>query len=490
MQPDEPLYVLSIDIGTSGVRSSVFDSLGNEIEELRVIRLSEDREDPSEFDPELLLQLVIECIDEVAVGCDLKEINPSFAGISCFWHSLLGVAGDGRPLTPLYTWADTRAANAAVSLRTRLDEVEIHIRTGCHFHSSYWPAKLIRLRESDPAVCERTFKWLSFGDLLHSRLTGDLVTSVSMASGTGLFDQRRCVWDDELARECGISAEDLPEIASEGDSGRLRPEYDRRWPSLSDSWWLPAIGDGAANNLGADCVDADRAVLMVGTSAAFRVLYEGEVPDEIPEGLFCYRLDRGRVVLGGALSDGGSLYRWLTETLAHKISDALLEDRYRDRSPGYHGLTFLPFVFGERSTGYHAEAKGAVIGITRGTDAADIAIAAMEGIAYRLSGILSRIEKVTKPKEIVGSGGAIEASGFLAQLIADVLGRDLLKTDTELASLRGAALYAFEMAGISKPNSSAGDSRILAKCDRDRHGGYSDAKRNHKRFYQKSFPDS
>lgn len=364
----------------------------------------------------------------------------------------------------------------------------MHRRTGCHFHSSFWPAKLVQLSEKEPEVFEKTRKWISFADLLHSRLTGELATSVSIASGTGLFDQRRCIWDEGLALECGVSLGVLPAIAADGASGRLIPEFRNRWPLFSETNWLPAIGDGAANNLGANCVGIERAALMIGTSAALRCVFEGDVPESIPEGLFCYRLDRNRIVLGGALSDGGSLYRWLTETLGLDVDETSIEQRYRERPPGYHGLTFLPFVFGERSTGYHTDAKGSVIGITRGTDAEDIVLAAMEGIAFRLSEILTRMERVTKPKEIVVSGGAIETSAYLAQLVADVLGRDVLQTETGLASLRGAALFAIEASGSDAPASGETElSPVPILHDPARHKAYLAELRKHRRFYERYY---
>ncbi|MCO6510303.1 MAG: gluconokinase [Aridibacter famidurans] len=487
MPPDESPYFLSIDIGTSGVRSSLFDSSGNELEGPRSVRRSPDPDDPSEFDPETFLQLVIECLDDVHAGCDEGGINPVFAGVSCFWHGLLGVDAAGDPVTPISTWADTRASYAADYLRTRLDENAIQEATGCHFHSSFWPAKLVRLRETEPETFERARKWISFADFLQLRLNGELVTSVSMASGTGLFDQRRCTWDEGLALECGVSIGKLPELAPDGASGRLIPEFRNRWPRFSETRWFPAIGDGAANNLGANCVGNERAALMIGTSAALRCVFEGDVPESIPEGLFCYRLDRRRIVLGGALSDGGSLHRWLTDTLGLDVDDASLEQRYLERPPGYHGLAFLPFVFGERGTGYHSDARGTVIGITRGTDAEDIVLAAMEGIAFRLAEILTRMERVTKPKEIVVSGGAIENSAYLAQLVADVLGRDVLRTETGLASLRGAALFASEQAGFGPPTARSGEQGESVQFDPDRHRTYLAAFERHSRFYARMF---
>ena len=121
---------------------------------------------------------------------------------------------------------------------------------------------------------------------------------MSIASSTGLLDIGSCTWDAELLELVGVDERRLPRIGDE-PHGR----------------WYPALFDGACSNLGAGCTGRGRAALMVGTSAALRILYETEAPSPKP-GLFLYRLDERRVVEGGALSDGGNLNDWLERTLA------------------------------------------------------------------------------------------------------------------------------------------------------------------------------
>ena len=94
----------------------------------------------------------------------------------------------------------------------------------------------------------------------------------------------------------------------------MRDEFAQRWPELDGIPWFPALGDGACNNVGSGCVSRDRFALMVGTSGAMRAVIE-ESDVEIPAGLWCYRVDRKRFVLGGALSNGGSVYAWMRSTL-------------------------------------------------------------------------------------------------------------------------------------------------------------------------------
>ena len=148
--------------------------------------------------------------------------------------------------------------------------------------------------------------WLSLSDLIALRLFGEAATGVSMASATGIFDIRTCGWDTELLRFLKIKPANLPEIVSDdAQTLQLNSKFVKRWPRLKSSLWLSAIGDGAANNIGAGCVTKTKAALMIGTSGAMRVAYKGSPPDKIPNGLWCYRIDRRHVIIGGALSDGG-----------------------------------------------------------------------------------------------------------------------------------------------------------------------------------------
>src|SRR4030095_355032 len=150
--------------------------------------------------------------------------------------------------TQVLGWATTRAGDAARDLRARFDEDLLHTRTGCRLHPSYWPAKLLWLKEERPAAYQATTRWLSFADYLLLRLFGETSTSVSMASGSGLMDQRTCQWDEELVEALALSVDHLPVIAKQKKTfAGLRPEFAIRWPQLNRASMFPAIADGAAN---------------------------------------------------------------------------------------------------------------------------------------------------------------------------------------------------------------------------------------------------
>jgi gluconokinase len=447
----KPAVVLGIDIGTSGVRAALFDEHGLEIPGASAQK-SRDLSTESgfaEMDADVAVELVIETIDELFATPASGETQIELISVSCFWHSLVGIDSSRETTTPILTWADTRSVSVTKELRARFDEQAVHSRTGCRFHPSYWPSKLLWLREEQASAFKKTRCWLGFGEYLALRLFGETGMSVSMASATGLFNQHTREWDREFLRELDISVDALPELApSNKTSKSLLEKYALRWPQLGKAHLCPAIGDGAANNIGAGCHTFERAALMVGTSGALRTLYEGEPPDKLPGALWCYRADRTRVVVGGALSDGGGLYHWLIESLAVGETDQeLLQNALAKMEPDDHGLTVLPFWTGERSTGWTPDARGAILGLTVQTQPQQILRASMEAVAYRFALTFQALRTIAPVSSIIAAGNALRSSPLWSQIIADVLNHPVMFSEMAEASMRGAALLALEAAG-------------------------------------------
>ena len=329
---------------------------------------------------------------------------------SCFAHSLVAVDREWNPLTPILGWRDTRSAAAAERLARQLDSAEVHARTGAFLHPSFWPAKLAWLAEDEPEIFRRAAWFVSFADYLR----GAPETSLSMASTSGLLDLTTHEWDEELLAAIGVDRKRLPQVAD-----------------------VPLWSDAACSNAGAGCTTSERAALMVGTSGALRVLYESERPQPKP-GLFLYLADERRVVEGGALSDGGNLYEWLARTLAD-ASGSLAE-----RDPRDHGLVFLPFLGGERSTGWNPDARGTIHGLTFATTPLDMRQAAYEGVAFRFAAIADLLPDV---REVVATGAGLLQDRDWIQIMADALARPVPVSGVAEASLRGAAVLALERAG-------------------------------------------
>jgi gluconokinase len=278
--------ILTIDVGSSSVRASLYDRMGRYVNDTEV-RLSygfkTTSDDGAEVEADRLVDLAARAVDGTLSLAEDKADRIAGVATSTFWHSVLGVDREGRPTTPILTWADRRAADAAADLRGRLDEAAVHSRTGCVLHTSYLPAKLLWLSRSSPEAYSRTEHWISPGEYLYHVLFGQIWVGTSMASATGLFDQNKKGWDAEVLEALPIEESQLSPISDE-PARRLREEWAKRWPTLRDVPWFPAAGDGACSNVGCGCVARDRLALMVGTSGAMRVLWRADSV-EIPPGL-------------------------------------------------------------------------------------------------------------------------------------------------------------------------------------------------------------
>ncbi|HKS27941.1 MAG TPA: gluconokinase [Pyrinomonadaceae bacterium] len=491
---DGPL-VLALDVGTSSVRAALYT------EEAREVSGTQARtptgvyttiEGGAELRADEALEQVARTVDAALsrIGERRASLIETVA-VSCFWHSLVGVDDEGRAITPVMGWADTRAAVEAEALRRSFDEQSLHDRTGARLHPSYWPAKLLWIKRTRPETFRAVRRWLSFSDFLWLKLFGKAETSVSMASGTGLFALRSCEWDEALCRELGIFSVQLPEVAETDRAFRLLAgEYAKRWPALKAARWFPAVADGAANNIGAGCTSTERIALMIGTSGAMRLVYEGKPPQEIPESLWCYRVDRRRVVLGGALSDGGGLWAWMNEALRVDANEQEVEEALAAMEPDSHGLTVLPFWAGERSTGWNGFARGAVLGLSMHTRPLEIMRAGMEAVAYRFASLREALAEFAPRAALVATGGAIHASNLWAQIISDAMGRPIEITGAEESSSRGAVLLALEASDKIK---SIGEERApverVVEPDAARREIYMRARLRHEQLYKRLVAD-
>ncbi len=448
-------YVLALDIGTSSTRALLFDAAGNAVPDIisqRKYKLTTSSEGEVSVDADMLVDVVAQTITEVLQSAGTMVEHIAAVAMDTFWHSLLGLDDSGRPVTPVITWEDTRAYETARELRKELDEKAVHERTGVRFHASYWPAKLRWLSQKQPDVFARAAQWISFGEYLHRKFLGHAVCSLSMASATGLLTSRTRQWDHELMQVLGLHAEQLPPIGDVGDSVKgLTAEYASKWPALHEIPWFAAIGDGASACVGTNCTNTANWSLTMGTSSAIRVVIDPGHLVDVPPGLWLYFIDGKRAVIGGALSEGGNLLNWLCDMLKlPELKDA--NALAASIEPDAHGLTILPFISGERSLGWHAEARMTIAGLSLHTSPAEMLRAGQEAIAYQLGAVheqlLAALQMDNADHKLMASGGALLHSKTLQQIIADTLDAPIYSSDQQEASARGVALLALETLGI------------------------------------------
>ncbi|GMA15156.1 gluconate kinase [Deinococcus metallilatus] len=438
-----PPVMLSLDLGSSGLKGSAFDTLGRSLAGLEAHSPVELRYAPggvAEVDLPALIRGIEDILDRLHQRLGQRPVLG--VALTSFVSSLVVLDAADRPIGPVLSYADTRSAGEVAAVARMVDPEQV----GCPAFSAYWPAQIRWWRAAHPDL--HAARYGSVPDYLLLRWTGAWLTSYSLASWTGMLNRFSLTWDAGALAAAEVTADQLPELADYDTSLTLRPEFQARWPKLAGVPFYLGIADGATATVGSGAILPGRFALTVGSTSAVRMAVTGP-PPAIPPGLWSYRITRAMHLLGGALTEGGNLYGWLTSTL--QLGGKGLEEELLGIVPDSHGLTFIPSLGGTRSPDYDPHARGTVHGLSYATTPAQIARAGMEGVACRLADLAWRLP-LPEDAVFIASGKALLASRPWQQMLADALGRPLLLEDRPTgASARGAALLALEAQGHPLP---------------------------------------
>jgi gluconokinase len=440
--------ILAVDVGSSSVRAMLFDREGNALDNVFAqVRYSPQTtpDGGSTIDSEILCQNVFDSITTALRQAGDHASRIAVVAMDTLVSSLLGVGIDGQPTTPIYTWADTRGGELGEQWTAQLANQGLSPEqytqiTGCRIHTSYWPLRLLWLEAHSAEAFQRTAYWMSLGEYIFYRLTGARQVSASTASWSGLLNRHTLDWDVKTLAALPIRREQLSTISAQPHTTN-GDEWARRWPALRQALWTPPVADGAASNIGAGCTVPDRVALSVGTSGAVRVVVHG-TPDDVPNGLFAYRVDSPRSLIGGALSNAGNFYAWLQSILKIVDSDRL-NQAVAAMEPDSHSLTILPFLAGERAPGWNPAAQAVIMGMTLDTTPEHLVRAGLEAIAYRFAQVADRLKPLL-PQDViyVASGNAILSSPTWMQIMADVLNTTVYATTETETTIRGTVYLA------------------------------------------------
>ncbi|MFV0337368.1 MAG: FGGY family carbohydrate kinase [Chthoniobacterales bacterium] len=441
--------ILTFDIGTSSLRTALYETTGNRIPNTlsqKSYPLVTDSEGRAEIAPTLLLKTAQTCLAEtLAVYRKIPTSKRSpiqAVGTSCFWHSLLGLDATAKPLTPIYTWADSRCEKDAEQLRKNENEKHYHHHSGAMLRTSFWPAKLFWLRRTERQLFKKVQTWLSPADFLYTHFCADWHTSYSMASGTGLLDRSQKNWSKIWLKKCALSQAQLGPISDSPLTSSVATL--RKFPELKETLWYPAIGDGAANNLGCKAIGGKTAAINFGTSAAIRIIRKSDSPKapRVPFGLFCYLVDRNHWLIGGAISNAGNVRAWAVKTL-RLPDEKILEKELKKRAEQPTYLYARPYLITERAPDWPENQNSLLEGFHPGTDAIEIFRSLTDATYDRLATIGNLLQgKVCGPFQRVVVSGGLLRSAYGMQRLKKLLGGTPLQANKDPeGSLKGAALF-------------------------------------------------
>jgi len=441
--------VIGVDMGTTATKSVAFSVTGEQLASAsRGYPLDEPHPGHAVQDPELILGAVYETVRLVVAEIGADRI----AGLSfsSAMHSLMALDPQLRPLTPVVTWADTRAAVQAERLRASAGGLALHRRTGTPIHPMSPLPKLIWFREQEPRIRQEAAIWCGVKDWVQLQLCGALVIDHSLASCSGLMDIHRLQWDEEALSLAGIRAEQLPELVS------TTTVLDGLTEEGAAATGLPAstpvvvgAGDGPLANLGVGAVRPGVAACSIGTSGALRVAVDKPAVDP-RGGVFCYAITEDRWVIGGAINNGGVTLEWVRDEIAEsgEIPTTEMLDRAAEIPAGSGGLIMLPYLLSERAPHWSSVARGAFIGLTRAHTREHLFRAAVEGVSLQLALVLQSMRAAgLEIDEIRATGGAMRHP-LWQQTLADAFGVPIGLLEGQEGSSFGAALLGMQALGM------------------------------------------
>ncbi|MEA2319772.1 MAG: gluconokinase [Solirubrobacteraceae bacterium] len=442
--------VIGLDVGTTSAKAMAFATDGAEVGAGAECGypLLEPEHGRAEQDPDTVVRAATTVVRQAAAAA--RDAGAEVAGISVStaMHALAGLDGEGRPLTPLVTWADTRAA--AEAERLRAEHPELHGRTGTPLHPMAPLPKLAWFREHDPRTFEAVRRWVGVKELVLAGLTGECVVDHSVASGTGLMSLDRLEWDAEALEIAGIDAGRLAPLVPATETLRLGAGATGPTGLAEGTPVVAGGGDGPLANLGVGAVRPGVAACSIGTSGALRLVVEQPATD--PQGrVFCYALTPGRWVVGGAINNGGVVLQWAGETLAPDLGPHPEEQllALAEHVPaGCDGLIMLPYLLSERAPHWSPLPRGAYIGLTRHHRREHLVRAALEGVCQQLALVLASMRESGNEVREVRATGGFARSPLWRRILAGALGMPVGFPAGHQGSAFGAALLGMEALGL------------------------------------------
>ena len=426
--------LVGLDVGTTGVKALRISPDGEIVARAEEgYRLSTPQPGWAEQDPEDWWRAAEAAL--ATVGSD----GVAGIGLSGQMHGLVALDNADRVLRPAILWNDQRTGAECAEIEARFGLRELVQLTGNRALPGFTAPKLLWLRRHEPDVYARIARVLLPKDYVRLRLVGEHATDVADASGTLLFDVRQRRWSGEVLEGLEIPMDWVPDaLESTGLSGRT-----------ADGLPVAAgAGDQAAGALGVGVDRPGPLSVVLGTSGVVFAALPAFAAD--PDGRvhsFCHAVPDGWHAMGVMLSAAGSL-GWLREVVAPGEPPDEVVAEAEPWPPGVEGLTFLPYLAGERTPHVDPAARAAFAGLSLRHDRGALVRAVLEGVAFGLRDSLELLRAIgVEPGSARVSGGGARSELWL-RIVASVLELPLERTAAEEGAAFGAALLGGVAAGV------------------------------------------
>src|SRR6185437_2557917 len=480
---------LGVDVGTSGVKAILVAPNG-EVTSSAVasLELSTPRPGWAEQDPEDWWRATVEAIRAVLDA--ERDSAVEAVGLSGQMHSSVFLDANGRVIRPALLWCDGRTTAECREITERVGGEDRLRDLACNpALEGFTLPKVLWLRNHEPEAFARLSTVLLAKDFVRYRLTGVLASEPSDASATLMFDTARLRWSDEILSAVGLARSIVPEL---GGSAEILGRVTSEASSITRlAIGTPVVGGGADNACGAagvGVIQPGEAVVSWGTSGT--VLAPSASPRVDPAlsaHTFCHVAPSMWYLMGVVLSAGGA-FAWYRDRFARELSPAananeLLAAEAATVPRGAGGLTFLPYLQGERTPHRDAAVRGALLGLSLAHGRPHATRAVLEGICFALRDSLAILRELgVTPEHLLLTGGGAR-NPLLRTLQAEVFGLPVATVNREEGPAYGAALLAAVGAGAFRDLSSAVAATLARSAlEHPAHGAHADYDEPYRRF--------
>ena len=460
--------LLGIDLSTTGVKALLIDAGGKIVESsTSPLHLSNPQPLWSEQHPRDWWQAAITSIQLVLKKANIAAANIDAIGLTGQMHGLVLLDDQGDVLRPAILWNDQRCAEQCDEMRAQVGKEELIRLTGNDALTGFTAPKILWVRKYEPETYDRVRQVLLPKDYLRYKLTHEYAMDKADGSGTLLFDLERRNWSNAVLKASNMPAEWLP-TTFEGPeiTGRVTREAAAITGLKEGTPVVAGGGDQAAQAIGVGAIRPGVVAVTLGTSGVVFAATESPLIESHGRlHAFCHAVPGRWHLMGVMLSAAGSL-QWYRDALAPNASFEEIVDEASRVAPGSDGLLFLPYLCGERTPHPDPLARGAWVGLTVRHSRGHLTRAVLEGVAFGLKDIFSLMQDagVGDINQVRVSGGGAK-SILWRQILAEVLGTEMVTVNTTEGAAYGAALLAGVATGLW-PDVDTACSQIIHVRDR------------------------
>lgn len=432
--------LLGIDIGTSACKVAVFEKSGKVIAQTnKPYKLYYPNPGWVEQNPDEWWNAIVDGIKEILKTVSADDI----AGIGIDGQSWSAIpvdkAGNCLHNTPI--WMDTRARDICERVVSEVGFDEIFEVAGNGFEPAYTTPKMLWFKENKPEIYNNTYKFLQSNSYIGMKLTGNMTQDLSQGYGIHFFDMKKCQYDEKLAGKLGLTVDKVPELVEcHSVIGEVTEEA-AKITGLAVGTKVVAGGlDAACGTLGAGVYKKGQTQEQGGQAGGMSICLDEAVAH--PKLILSPHVVPGHWLLQGGTVGGGGVLRWFKSELGKNESFDELTALAENIAPGSDGVTFLPYMAGERSPIWNADAKGVFYGLGFDKTKGHMVRAALEGVAYSLEhNLRTAAQTGVEVGELLAMGGSAN-SILWTQIKADVTGKVIKVPASDTATTLGAAILA------------------------------------------------